>query len=314
MTIPSKVYIREVGPREGFQIEKKVYPTEEKVRLIESLAQTGLPEIEVCSFVRPDLVPQMADAEQTVESLRTFPGVKYSGIYLNQRGLERALALKKLEINPKLSLSASETFSKSNTNVSIQERIKSVSKRAEIFKNLQFKSIDLGVSAAFGCNYEGDIPLEKVLEMFRRLEEIAKSHQLEVSHIELLDTMGWANPLQVSKAVEAVRKEWPSVSIGLHLHDTRGLGIANAYAGLQMGVSHFDASIGGLGGCPFSGQKRAAGNIATEELVFLCQELGVETGVNLDLLIDSVSLAEEIIDRPLSGKLKNGGNLSSYRS
>ena len=313
MNLPDKVNICEVGPREGFQIEKRVIPTADKVRLIEALAKTGLPEIEVTSFVRGDRVPQMADAEQLVQDLREVPGVTYTGMYLNQQGLERALKFDKLKLDYKLSISASETFSKKNTNVTHSERLQYLNKLAENFRNMQVSTVGLGISAAFGCNFEGTVPQDKVLDLLHQIYQIAQNHKFDISIIWLMDTMGWANPLQVTRMVAAIREDWPDTPIGLHLHDTRGLGIANAYAGLCMGVTNFDASIGGLGGCPFGGHRGAAGNIATEDFVFLCHELGIGTGINLDALLDCVTLAEEIVGRPLIGKVKNAGNLACYR-
>lgn len=309
MSASNAVTIREVGPREGFQIEKAVFSTDEKARLIEALATTGLTEIQVCSFVRPDKVPQMADAETLVSTLRVFPDVRYSAVYLNQKGLERALRAKNLHVDGRLSLSASETFSKNNINQSHADRLAAQHDRAALLAKLDFKSVELGVSAAFGCNFEGDISFSRVMDRFSELEEIAVEHGLMVSRLELLDTMGWANPTQIRRSVEALAAKWPDIPIALHLHDTRGLGIANAYAGLEMGVREFDASIGGLGGCPFSGHGGAAGNVATEELVFLCHELGFETGIDLDALLGAVDLAEEIVGRPLPGRLKRGGKL-----
>lgn len=309
MSTSRAVAIREVGPREGFQIEKTVFPTAEKARLIEALATTGLTEIQVCSFVRPDKVPQMADAEALASTLRVFPGVRYSAVYMNQKGLERALRANNLHVDGRLSLSASETFSKSNNNRGHADRLAAVRDRAALLARLDFRSVELGVSAAFGCDFEGDIPFGRVMDCFSELEDVAVEHGLKVSRLELQDTMGWANPSQVRRSIEALAAKWPGIPVALHLHDTRGLGIANAYAGLEMGVREFDASIGGLGGCPFSGQSGAVGNVATEELVFLCHELGFETGIDLDALLGAVDLAEEIVGRPLPGRLKRGGRL-----
>lgn len=313
MSLPERVYLREVGPREGFQIEPRVYPTDEKVRLIERLAQTGLPEIEVTSFVRPDRVPQMADAEELVAKLRVFPGVRYSAVYLNARGLERALATGKLQLRHSLTVSASEAFSIRNSNMTLEQRFDHLEALAEMFRQRGVSDVRLGVSTAFGCNYEGDITLDRVMALLDRLDECARRHGLAVSEIWLLDTMGWANPEQVTRSVNAIREKWPGVPIGLHLHDTRGLGIANAYAGLKAGATLFDASVGGMGGCPFAGNEGAAGNIATEEFVFLCNEIGVQTGVDLDALIEVVGMAESIVGHPLPSKLKSGGTLERFR-
>ena len=314
MELPRQVFIREVGPREGFQFEKKVYPTTDKVELIKALAQTGLREIEVTSFVRADRVPQMADAEELVAQLPVYPGVKYSAVYLNLKGFERALATGKLDLRIYASVPASEPFAQRNLNRSIDGAFQDVEDRMQKFRALGCETVELGVSAAFGCNYQGDVPLEAVLNTLDRLYRLATDYGLRIDCIRLADTMGWANPRQMIITIDAVRERWPDIPLGLHLHDTRGLGLATAYAALTRGVTMFDASIAGLGGCPFAGHKGAAGNIATEDFVFLCHELGIETGIDLDRLIECAKLAERIIGRPLPSKVKDGGNLAVYRN
>jgi hydroxymethylglutaryl-CoA lyase len=313
-SLPKQVSIREVGPREGFQFEPRVVPTAEKLRLIRALVDCGLKEIEVTSFVRPDRVPQMADAEAVVEALPVRPEVRYYGIYLNLKGFERAQATGRLTVDPGLSVAASDTFSRRNANVGVEEGLERQRARAERYRALGATAVWLGVSAAFGCNYEGDVPAERVLELLARLAEVAGTQGLGLSQIRLMDTMGWANPRQVRAMVSAVRQRWPEVPIALHLHDTRGLGLANAYAALLEGVDRFDAAVGGLGGCPFAEHRGSAGNIATEDFVLLCEEMGIATGVDLDQLIAAAELAEEIVGHPLPGKVKTGGNLARYRA
>ncbi|TAN22187.1 MAG: hydroxymethylglutaryl-CoA lyase [Actinomycetota bacterium] len=305
--------IHEVGPREGFQFEQITLPTEIKAEFIEALARTGLKDIEVASFVRSDVVPQMADAESLVAKLTPYPNVTYTGTYLNVRGLERASRTGKLRLKHGLTISASETFSQRNQHASHQEAYDQLAKRADIFRDWGIGSVSLGVAAAFGCNFEGDIALSKVLDWIRRLEELAFAKDLEVDEIRLLDTMGWANPKSISESIEAIHGLWPGKPISLHLHDTRGLGMANAYAALLLGVSDFDTAVAGLGGCPFADHKGAAGNIATEDFVLLCQEMGIETEVDLDALIKCALMAEVLVGHPLPGKVKAGGNLNRYR-
>lgn len=313
-SLPKEVFIREVGPREGFQFEPRVVPTAEKLRLIRALVDCGLKEIEVTSFVRPDRVPQMADAEALVEALPRRPEVRYYGIYLNLKGFERAMATGRLTVDPGLSVAASDTFSRRNANIGTEEGLEQQRVRAERYRALGATTVWLGVSAAFGCNYEGDVPADRVLELLDRLTETAAAQGLAVSQIRLMDTMGWANPRQVREMVSTVRERWPEVPLALHLHDTRGLGLANAYAAMLEGVDRFDAAVAGLGGCPFAEHHGSAGNIATEDFVLLCEEMGIATGVDLDRLIAAAELAEEIVGHPLPGKVKTGGNLARYRA
>jgi hydroxymethylglutaryl-CoA lyase len=171
----------------------------------------------------------------------------------------------------------------------------------------------VSIAAAFGCNFEGDVPQQKVLDMIAQLFGIAAERDLDIGTIFLADTMAWATPLSIKRLVGAVRERWPDKSIALHLHDTRGMGIANALAGLEMGVAHFDAAVAGLGGCPFAAHKGAAGNVCTEDFVFLCEELGIETGVDIEALLESARLAEDIVGHPLPGSVKSGGALSTLR-
>ena len=168
-------------------------------------------------------------------------------------------------------------------------------------------------SNAFGCNFEGDIPLERVVAMVGEIYDIAAQHGLSIMEISLADTMAWATPLQIKRTIGAIREKYPTARINLHLHDTRGMGIANAYAALEMGVDMFDASVAGLGGCPFAGHKGAAGNVCTEDLVFMCEEMGIHTGIDLDRLIDCARLAEDIVGHPLPGSVKLGGSLAKLR-
>ena len=313
MSLPRRIDIHEVGPREGMQIEKNPVATAEKIRLIDMLSECGFPEIEVTSFVSPKWVPQMADAEQVVEGIRTRPGTVYTGIYLNSQGMVRALKTGKLTVLGKLSVTASETFSRRNTNRTIQETLAEAIERIEAAREWQVPITEIGVMAAFGCNYEGDIDPAKIVNLVGRLLATAREHELPVQLIQLADTMGWANPNSIRRLVGMVRDRWPDYRINLHLHDTRGLGLANAIAAMEMGVDDFDAAVAGLGGCPYAGFKDAPGNIATEDLVHLCAEMGVETGIDLDRVVEIAREAEAIVGHPLPGKVMRGGHLASYR-
>jgi hydroxymethylglutaryl-CoA lyase len=169
------------------------------------------------------------------------------------------------------------------------------------------------IMAAFGCNFEGDIPVSRILEMVGQMLDLAAEEQLTIKTLSLADTMAWATPMSIRKVVGAVRVKYPHLDISLHLHDTRGMGIANAYAGMEMGVAIFDAAVAGLGGCPFAKHAGAAGNVCTEDLVFMCDEMGIETGIDLEALVRSALLAEEIVGHPLPGTVMKGGSLAKLR-
>src|ERR1700685_2693737 len=170
------------------------------------------------------------------------------------------------------------------------------------------------IMAAFGCNFEGDIPVERVVSLVGQILDVAKEHGVKLTYVTLADTMAWATPLAIKRTVGALRERWPDLDIALHLHDTRGMAIANAYAGLEMGVTRFDSSVAGLGGCPFAGHKGAAGNVCTEDLVFMCNEISIETGIDLDALIECAKLAEDVVGHPLPGSVMKGGDLPKYRA
>jgi hydroxymethylglutaryl-CoA lyase len=312
--MPKTVDIREEGPREGFQIEKNLIPTGRKVDFINALAGTGLKHIQTVSFVDPRRVPNMADAEQVVEGIVPVSGIKFTGLWLNDKGLERAIATKKLTIEGGISLSASNAFLKRNQNVSIDELIARLPTTIAKYKEHGIEIEGGLISAAFGCNFEGEIPVERVVELTGTLIKLARDNGMPFKRLTLADTMGWATPGSIKRLVDAVWSRFPDLDLVLHLHDTRGMGIANAYAGLEMGVRRYDAAVAGLGGCPFAGHKGAAGNVCTEDLVFMCQEMGIETGLDLDKLIDCANMAEDVVGHPLPGAVMKGGNLAKLRS
>jgi hydroxymethylglutaryl-CoA lyase len=313
MPLPSKITIHELGPREGMQIEKNPVATAEKIRLIDMLSGCNFAEIEVTSFVSPKWVPQMADAEQVVAGFTRKPGTKYTCVYLNAQGMARAVATKKLDVEGSLSVTASEAFSKKNTNRSIEETFGETERRIEALRQFNIAPTEVSVMAAFGCNYEGDIDPNHVVKLIDRLMGMARAHDFRIKLIQLADTMGWGNPALIRRLVGMVQERWPEQKINLHLHDTRGLGLANAMAAMEMGVDDFDSAVGGLGGCPYAGFKDAPGNIASEDLVHMCNELGVGTGVDLERLLDIAREAEKIVGHPLPGKVMRGGHLDSYR-
>lgn len=312
--LPSSVEIHEEGPREGFQIEPGPISTADKIRLIEALADTGLKHIQACSFVNPKLVPGWADAEDVIAGFKPVDGVHYTALWFNKRGLDRALAYKdKLSIYGSISLTASDAFSRMNLNRGHEENVAAMHTQTEVHQAAGVDVIRIGVMAAFGCNFQGDIPVANVIRAVEDGFSIAEKHGAKIKVISLADTMGWAIPPRIEKVVGAVRERWPDVEISLHLHNTRGIAVANAHAALKMGVRKFDSTVGGLGGCPFAAHKGAAGNICTEELVLLCEEMGIDTGVDLDKLIEVGRMAEEIVGHVLPSELLHAGSLNAFR-
>jgi hydroxymethylglutaryl-CoA lyase len=314
--LPKRVEFREEGPREGFQIEKTIYPLEDRVRLVEALAETGLHHIQVASFVSPKHVPQMADSEAFFGAIRKKPGVEYTGLWLNEQGFARARATKGVDLRGKISLYASDAFARKNNGCSAEEMAQRQKRWLELYDEAGVGYDFAIVMAAFGCNYEGDIPPDRVVKLARYARDICAERGKQLRQFFLADTMGWGNPEQVRRLVGEVRNAIPEVRIGLHLHDTRGLGAANVLAALRMGVDLFDSSVAGLGGCPFAahGDSGAAGNICTEDMVFLCHEMGIETGLDLDALVECARMAERIIGRRLNGHVMHAGGLAKYRA
>lgn len=219
-----------------------------------------------------------------------------------------------VDISGKLTITASETFIRRNTNRSIDDTFAEMPNWILRYRNAGISANSLGIMAAFGCNFEGYISEEKVVGLIARAIEIMSAHGSQLERLTLADTMGWASPGQIKSLTGKIREKWPELKVKLHLHDTRGCAIANAVAGLELGVADFDASIGGLGGCPFAGHKGAAGNICTEDFVFTCEEMGVETGIDLEALIEAAKLAEELVGHQLPGKVMKGGSLTRFKS
>jgi hydroxymethylglutaryl-CoA lyase len=312
--LPTHADIHEEGPREGFQIEPGPISTADKIKLIEALAETGLKHIQACSFVNQRLVPGWADAEAVVAGFKAKPGIEYTALWFNANGLERALAFRdKLAIKGAISLTASEGFTRKNLNRSHAENLAAMRKQTALHLERGVAVDRIGVMAAFGCNYQGDISPAQVISTLEDGLAIAAEAKTDITLFSLADTMGWATPDRIERVLGAVRARWPDKRLALHLHDTRGLAVANAHAALRMGVNRFDATVGGLGGCPFAGQKGAAGNICTEELVLLCEEMGIKTGVDLDKLIEVGRMAEEIVGHQLPSELIHAGSLDAFR-
>ena len=312
--LPAAVQITEEGPREGFQIEKGAIPTARKIELIDALAQTGLKRIQIVSFVNPKAVPSMADADDVVRGIAAKPGVAYTALWLNEKGFERALKFSGRLINTgTIQLCASEKFSLRNQNRTAAQQLAGQHAIVKMYKAAGVAVERGSIMAAFGCNFEGDVPVKRVVALARQILDIAKEHDVTLRYVTLADTMAWATPLAVKRMVGSLRERWPDLDVALHLHDTRGMAIANAYAGLEMGVTRFDSSVASLGGCPFAGHRGAAGNVCTEDLVFMCDELGIATGVDLDALIECAKLAEDVVGHPLPGSVMRGGTLKRFR-
>jgi hydroxymethylglutaryl-CoA lyase len=310
--LPKRIHIHEEGPREGFQIEPAPIATADKVRLIEALAETGVMQIDCVSYVNPARVPGMRDADEVARAIKKKPGVRYTGLWLNMRGFERALALP-LDRVGSIRVTASDTFSVKNTGMNINETL---AEQRRWLAAYQQHGIPLEwgyVMTAFGCNFEGDVPVAQVLRMVEALIAIATEGNAPLKGVYLADTVGHGTPASIESRIGAVRERWPDLKIGLHLHDTRGAGIANCYAALRLGVDQFDSSCGGLGGCPFAGHKGAAGNVCTEDLVYMCHEMGIETGIDFDRMVDCARMAEEIVGHPLPGKAMRSGAHSVVR-
>ncbi len=312
--LPKAVHITEEGPREGFQIEKAAIPTGRKIALIDALSQTGLDRIQIVSFVNPKAVPGMADADEVVDGITPRPGVAYTALWLNEKGFERALRHDRLANTGTIQLAASEKFSIRNQNRTAAQQLASQHNLVAMYRAAGVAIERGSIMAAFGCNFAGDIPASHVVTLVQQILDVAQAHGVTLKYISLADTMAWATPLQIKRVLGALRERWPDLDFALHLHDTRGMAIANAFAGLEMGVSRFDAAVAGLGGCPFAGHQGAAGNVCTEDLVFMCNELGIETGIDLDALIECAKLAEDIVGHPLPGAVMKGGTLQKFRA
>ena len=311
--LPSRVTIYEVGPREGFQFEKQFVATDRKLDLINALAATGVSDIEVTSFVNPKWVPQMADANEVSERLKPVEGLRYSCLYLNLQGLERAAATRKYHLDGSLKLGASPAFIKKNTNKTIEETAATFGQWIDKYEELGVPVEQATVNAAWGCNYQGDIPPQWVLDRISTIEKAINDRGYHLKRLLISDTMGWGNPVQTKKLLGAIRERWPDLEIRMHMHDTRGPGLVNILVALELGIAHYDAAVAGLGGCPYAGHNAAAGNICTEDLVFMCEEMGIETGIDLEKLIEAARLAEDIVGHPLPGKVMKGGSLAQYR-
>jgi hydroxymethylglutaryl-CoA lyase len=290
-TLPERVDVYEVGPRDGLQNELRTLPTRDKARLIEALVAAGEKRIEVTSFVSPKWIPQLADAEELLRLVGRREGVVFSALVPNLKGLQRAKEAGLEEAA--VFISASEAHSKKNINKSIAEALAGAKEVAAAAQQAGMR-VRGYLSTVWGCPYEGNVPVERVVDISRQLVD-AGLYQLSLG-----DTIGIGTPRQTEEILGALLKHMPVEKLALHLHDTRGTALANTLVGLAMGVRTFDASIGGLGGCPYA--PGAAGNLATEDAVYMLHGMGVQTGIDLDKLVGAGEIAQELIGRKLAGK------------
>lgn len=301
--LPKRLSLREVGPRDGLQNEEPV-PTEGKVALINALSRTGVERIEAVSFVHPKAIPQMADADAVWDGIERRDDVRYSALVPNLKGAERALEAGFAEIE--VVVSASDTHNRKNVNRSTQESLDEIAQVIDLAQG-RGAAVQVIVSTAFGCPYEGDVAVDRILWVVDRAVGDG------ADGISFGDTTGMATPSRVTRLVGETRMAFPEEPLNLHFHNTRGTGLANVLAALQLGVSDFDASVGGLGGCPYA--PGASGNVATEELVHMVEDMGIATGIDLDAMIDAAADAERLVGRTLPSQILRAGPRSrTYRA
>jgi hydroxymethylglutaryl-CoA lyase len=294
-SLPARVSLREVGPRDGLQNEDPV-PTEAKVRLLDALSRTGVRRIEAVSFVHPKAIPQMADADEVWAAAAKQPDVRYSALVPNSRGAQRALAagFRELEVV----VSASDTHNRHNVNRSTEESLDDISGLIAAVHDAGAEC-EVIISTSFGCPYEGDVPPARVASI---VDSVVADG---ADRLAFGDTTGMATPRRVTELLDAVRSRQPDLPMLLHFHNTRGTALANILTALRLGITEYDASVGGLGGCPYA--PGATGNVASEEVVHMLHDMGIDTGVDLAALIEAARLAQDIVGRELpSGVLKAG--------
>ncbi len=296
MKLPARVTLCEVGPRDGFQIEPDFIPTDLKVEVVDLLSEAGLPRIEVTSFVHPKAVPQLRDAEEVMARIRRRPGTRYAALVPNDKGAVRAVDAGVDEIHTVVS--ASESHNLANVNMTVAESIEKLRAVMQVAERARVP-VACGISTSFGCPFEGRTPLDRLESVVARLVDLG------ARAIGLADTTGMANPRQVARTFEHLMPRFPGIEWTLHTHDTRAMAIPNIMAAMECGVTHFDASIGGLGGCPFA--PGASGNVCTEDLVHCLHAMEIETGIDLDRLVAAARRVQDVVGRPLPGQIIKAG-------
>jgi hydroxymethylglutaryl-CoA lyase len=291
-----RLYIQDVATRDGFQIEQNFIPTEDKIALIDRLSETGLAKIEVTSFTSPKAIPNLRDAEEVMRGIRRVAGVEYTVLVPNVKGCERALSCDVDEIN--LVMSASDTHGAANLRMTPEQSLLQFREIIEVTRGSKV-FINASISTAFGCPFEGKVPEARAHELIQRLLDLG------VQGITLCDTTGMADPAQVDRICLHVTTQWPEATFTAHFHNTRGMGLANALASLNAGIDRFDASLGGLGGCPYA--PGASGNICTEDLVHMFQRMGMNTGVDLDKLLQCAASLPELVGHEVPGAVIKAG-------
>lgn len=294
MTLPAKVKIVEVGPRDGLQNEKETIPADVKIALVNRLTDAGFPNIEAASFVSPKWVPQMATSAEVMEKITRKPGVIYSALTPNMKGFEAALAAGADEVV--IFGAASEAFSQKNINCSIADSIERFREVAQAAKQHKLR-LRGSISCSFGCPYQGEVPLDAVADVVRRLRDLG------CDEIDIADTIGVGTARQVQAVMQRAAQEFPIAQLAGHFHDTYGQALANIYASLEVGVTIFHSSVAGLGGCPYA--KGATGNVSTEDVLYLMNGLGIETGIDLDKVVDAGQFISQHLGRKAASRAGN---------
>jgi hydroxymethylglutaryl-CoA lyase len=294
----TRIFFNEVATRDGFQIESEFVPTDTKVALVDALSACGYAKIEVTSFTSPKAIPMLRDAEEVMGHIRRVPGVEYTVLVPNLRGAERALESKADELN--LVMSTSETHNLANLRMG---REKSFAALADVVRHVNGRTpINVSLSTCFGCPMEGDVPLDEVLRFARRFADLG------VRGLTICDTTGMAHPAQVGRMVEALNREFAALQLTLHFHNTRGMGLANVLAGVQGGITRFDGSLGGLGGCPYA--PGASGNISSEDAIHMLDAMGYDTGIDIPRLLAVAQQMAEIVGHDVPGQVAKAGPIT----
>ncbi len=296
VAFPERVKIVEVGPRDGFQMETAFIPTDLKVKVIDLVAEAGVSKVEATAFVSPEVIPQLRDSHEVMAGIRRRPGIRYTALVPNLKGMERALAAGVDGV--RLVICATETYNQRNVGMSIAQSLEVCGQMLERAEPSGLP-VEAVIAVAFGCPFEGEVSEDRVVTLARNFVDQG------ITELSIADSVGLANPVRIRRLLSRLQEEVPDIELSLHLHDTRGLGLANVLSALELGISAFDSSIGGLGGCPI--MKGGTGNISTEDLVNMCHEMGLETGIDLDAIRRASREMERFLDRKLPSHVLAAG-------